>query len=281
MKTLQPSWPKWGGAIAGLAILCVVAWSISASGLIRGTGQPSGELQAKESLSKGALTAHDRRPLNVLAVPNESSSGPLAIEGNLPQTSITSSTIGMPEDILAWLRHLKRVDLKRESMNTQVANELFSLIGQVQPGAFSDEGALRADAHRRVGVADSAVSNVDGLFKELINEFQSLPPPPECRPIAEHYSRVLLETRKMIGEILESLHSSDIGRLFGIMGTSYSRVDSNGKNANVLIEALCKKYNTVNEFAVFVDSKSPGVLAGTNGIESYAKLLEELMKEDP
>lgn len=276
-----PSWPKWGGILAGLTLLFIIAWSISASGLVRVSSPSSGELSVEESLHEGALTAHKGGPPNVLTVPGGRSTEGLTVEGDLPQTSVTSAHSGMPEDILAWLRHLKRVDLKRESMNTQVASELFSLVGQVQPGAFSDEGALNADAQRRVGVADSAVTRVDGLFKELINEFQSLPPPAECRPIAEQYSRVLIETRKMIGEILESLHSADIGRLLGIMGTSYSRVDSNAKNANMLIDSLCRKYNTANEFAVFVDSKSAGVLAGANGIENYAKLLEELMKEDP
>ncbi len=262
--------PKWAPHLVGSVILLLLFLSLNVAGVLQipGLSKASGET---------ALGGGSGSPLVVLPGKNNSdattqyggtgsaldiqgsTSNPLVMQGET--TDATSSLDGstMPVEIRAWLRHLKRVDEKRESLNRELAGKFMSAIMELRPGFVLDEEEMLQDLENRKGQASDLISEVQTLFSNLIRDFQSLPPPPACQRIADEYNSALLSTKDMTQEIFRGLQDADIGKLYSLLNTSYSRIDGKVENANQYIDQLCKTYNEPNVYRLFVESKNSSV----------------------
>ncbi len=262
--------PKWAPYLAGGIILFLLFLSLNVAGVL----QIPGLSKASDEV---ALGGESGSPLVVLPGKNNSDAATqyggagsaLDIQGSTPNplamqgenTDATSSFDGstMPADIRAWLRHLKRVDEKRESLNRELAGKFMSAIMELRPGFVLDEEEMLQDLENRKGQASALIDEVQTLFSSLIRDFQSLPPPPACQRIADEYNSALLSTKDMTQEIFRGLQDADIGKLYSLLNTSYSRIDGKVENANQYIDQLCKRYNEPNVYRLFVESKSSSV----------------------
>ncbi|MER3466421.1 MAG: hypothetical protein C4340_04640, partial [Armatimonadota bacterium] len=197
-----------------------------------------------------------------------------------PSSGIGRNKQSMPDDVRAWLDHLKRIDRRRERLNEDLAKEAMDMMGSLHPGMFAEtesDAATRDDSRRR-GTAAEFIKRVNETFAALTRDFQNLPPPDECRRIAAEYNDALLGTRELMSDIIRALEELSIQRAATLEGKSLSRVDRPVQNANELIEALCKKYEEPNVWRLFVERGSASGMGAAAALESYGKLLENVDK---
>jgi hypothetical protein len=264
--------------IAGVLILAALAIALQRAGVLHLFGG-SGASVSKEG---GALPS--------LALGGEGGSGvakpgdgppSVTVPGD-PAPSVGRDRIGMPDDVRAWLDHLKRIDRERERLNEELGAEAMGIMGSLHPGVFAETEADAAaqDDSRRRGTAEGFIQRVNQTFAELTRRFQSLPPPDECRRIAAEYNDALLGTRELMGDLIRALEDLSIQRAAALEGKSLRRVDQPVQNANELIEALCRKYDEPNVWHLFVERGS-GLASGMGAaaaLEGYGKLLENVDK---
>jgi len=218
----------------------------------------------------------------------ESKPPTLAVQGETPPAAVNQTGVTMPDDVRKWLEHLKRIDKRREAFNSTFAMKLIGKIGSMQPGTYFEEEPARADEEHRRGEASGIVSEVDTFFSTLATDFQSLPPPAECGPIASQYASVLLETRAMLAQISTAMTNLDTRALEALQGTTFQRLDTKAEDANDKIVTICAKYHEPNKYAVFVD-KSSAIGIGSAltdagpslGMDqkAFLKLADELLNE--
>jgi len=212
----------------------------------------------------------------------------LALQGEQGSPAVNQTGMTMPDDVRKWLEHLKRIDKQREGFNSTFAMKLIGKIGSMQPGTYFEEEPARAEEAHRRGEAGGMIGEVDTFFSNLAADFQSLPPPAECGPIASQYASVLLETRAMLGQIYTAMTNLDTRALEAMQGTTFQRLDTKAEDTNGKISAICKKYHEPNKYEVFVD-KSSAIGIGSAltdagpslGMDqkAFLKLAEELMNE--
>ena len=245
----------------------------------------------------GALRLGGRSGDSALQVPGESqdvsllkkgeTGGPgLTVTGEASPPKIAEEGIGMPDDVRKWLEHLKRVDGLREGYNNSFAMTLIGKITSLRPGTFLNEEDGAVDEAQRKAAAQGFTGDVDNFFAKLTEDFQSLPPPAECGPIASQYATVLLETRGMLGQISQAVENLDTRSLEAMQGTTFSRLDTKAQEANTLIDDICKKYQEPNKYAVFVDkgnslSLGAALMGGSNQVneEALNKIYQDLLNE--
>lgn len=260
--------------LTGAGLLFALFATLAATGVLRLPGKSP---NTAPLLVPGAGSA------DTLAQEGSRSGGTLTVPGEAAPGTLPAADIRMPDDVRRWLEHLKRVDERREEQNSSMVSSLMRVMGSIKPGAFVDMDAADQDAERRKSSAGSAISDVDKIFDDLTRDFQSLPPPAECREIAQQYSAMLLEMRKMTTEVFVSMENLDIGALEKMKGSSFERVDTRAQHTNKLVDGLCKKYNEPNKYVLFVDRSSPLVGSGSldkmSTDQAYQQLLEQMLKD--
>lgn len=262
-------------AISGGAVLAIVA-ILFGTGLIQVRGSAN---DASLRVPGGANDATIRKA-GARQGPN------LAIDGQAAPPTVSEEGIGMPDDVRKWLEHLKRIDRIREAYNTSYAMNLIGKVGSLRPGTFLDEDAAAIDEAQRKASASGLTGDVDNFFAKLTQDFQTLPPPTECGPIASQYASVLIETRGMLGQIDQAISNLDIHSLESLQGTTYARLDTRAQESNSLIDAICKKYQEPNKYEVFVDrgnslSLGAALMGGASNVDEKAmmKIYEDLLNE--
>ena len=277
---------RWLPILGVLLIVAGAAWSLTAAGVFSLSSKHAelNALEASGAVGDPSLSVSGvRNESSVLAEPSQPTDPALELSNEPQPPSLIVPESGMPDDIRRWLEHLKRVDEKRESLNIELTGELMGLVATLRPGTFSEEDAGEAseDDSRRRNTAGEAISNVDAIFSDLITEFQSFPPPPQCRTIAVQYNSALFGTREISIELMEALSNLDLQAAQALVGKSYSKVDSHVATANRLVDGLCSKYGVPNLYKLLVE-KSGGLGLGLNSasiMEEYSKMLKDLMDD--
>lgn len=263
-------------AVPALLILGVAA--LFASGVLRLPGR-----QADSSLRVGA-----QAPDVALRQQGATNAPNLAVQGEQSPPAVNQTGVTMPEDVRKWLEHLKNIDKQREAYNSTFAVKLIGMVGSLQPGTYFEEEPAREEEAARRSKASGVVDDVEAFFAKLTNDFQALPPPAECGPIASEYASMLLESRSMLGQISTAVTNLDTKSLEALQGTTYQRLDTKAEGTNDKIEAICDKYHEPNKYAVFVDKSSAVGLGSalTDAAPSlsmdqkaFIKFAEELMNE--
>lgn len=241
--------------------------------------------------SSSSLQAFGFRDFRGLGLPSEqganatpqvgkNESGVLGELGSVGPGGIGAPGVRMPDDIRRWLEHLKRVDLRREEANSQLAARYMTLVVSLMPGMFGDIEEAEADDQKRRAKAQEVFREVDDLFGSIQKDFHSLPPPPVCKPIAEEYGAVLENTRAMVLDLMEAVALVDMEKALSLQNKSYTRIDARVVTCNALVEALCEKYREPNRYRLFVDKPSSVALPSAQILENYRRLLESLTGVD-
>ncbi|MEO7453216.1 MAG: hypothetical protein ABIV13_00455 [Fimbriimonadales bacterium] len=210
----------------------------------------------------------------------------LQVQAATDPPTVSETGIGMPDDVRKWLEHLKRIDKIREAYNTTYAMSLIGKVGSLRPGTFMEEDSAAIDEAQRKAAAGGLTADVDAFFAKLTTDFQAVPPPIECGPIAAQYASVLLETRGMLGQVDQAITNLDIHALESLQGTTFARLDTRAQEANTLIGGICEKYQEPNKYEVFVDrgnslSLGAALMGGASNVDEKAmmKIYQDLLDE--
>lgn len=219
-----------GGAVLGIAILLLL---LKLSGIFAAPGEaPSAVLIKTTSPAPAALQ-------KIAEAPPE-----------------------MPADVLAWLKHLERIEhAKKDLIVKQVADmrvfeqmigALGAGIGEVDP--YDQSGSN--DSKNPADVTKGKFEDLKPQWEALLTDYESLPPPEECRSIANDYHRALSEVPGMVGDINTVLNqvgsdpSSALGKIHDLQRRSYDSVDKPFAESDAKVQGICDKYRMTKWFNI-------------------------------
>ena len=176
-----------------------------------------------------------------------------------------TAPIGMPDDIRRWLEHLERIERNRGTLAQKGLANMMVLAQAAQFGTdiegLSSMATGDPDAKMPTTSADKVAQKSSETKKEWVElkrEFDSYPPPAECKTIADSYSHALDETGGMIGDILDAVDQSKndttkaLETLYGMKNTSKA-IDEFGVQTDQKVQAICDHYNTRKWFSINSD----------------------------
>ncbi|MBX3097489.1 MAG: hypothetical protein KF812_11550 [Fimbriimonadaceae bacterium] len=175
----------------------------------------------------------------------------------------------MPDEVRLWLLHLERIERRRITMSSQQIGEAVVKMTMLQGAGGTQQviqGLLGGDAD----VLDTPpptesvsedTSSQKAAWDQLSTDYESLPPPAECVPLANSYRQTLNQTRAMMNEVLGALAKSAtdpqgaLSVLYGMQGQSASRIDAAASQSNTTLGQVCAKYNERPWFTIQTDAK--------------------------
>ena len=167
----------------------------------------------------------------------------------------------MPADVLAWLKHLERIErAKKDLIVKQVADmrvfeqmigALGAGVGEVDP--YDQTGG---DGKNPADVTKGKFEDLKPQWEALLTDFESAPPPEECRGIATDYHRALSEVPGMVGDINGVLNqvgtdpSSAMSKIHDLQRRSYDNVDKPFAESDEKVQGICDKYKKTKWFNI-------------------------------
>lgn len=258
---------------AGVVLLAVALLlglvGVSFMSLGRGFGGPVTQAASKSAAPVTEATGTPPTPIT------EATGAPAAV------TMDPETVRKMPKEVLDWLKHLERIEKRRKDMGTEQIAALLSQLAMLQGvGATEeamkgllDDGSEGEPVPPSKEIGDQA-SSQKAKWRELIADFDSLPPPTECIPIRNSYSQCLGETQTMITEVLDAVRSASddpkaaVAALMKMRGKSESRIDVAANETDGGVQDICDKYGVKKWFGISADvgGGMGNVLGGLGGM---------------
>lgn len=234
-----------------LVVVGVIGYG-TGSGLFGFSRQnPSGALEQQGGMSRALEKAAEAAP--VLEKPAEQA--PI-----LPDQQLK-----MPDDVLAWLKHLEETERRRKELSGQQVAAITVQMTYMSLGAGKDaiQGLLGGDLEALEQPPTKEVSDnaeqYRGRWQELIAFFKSVTPPAECVVAFSSYSETLGETSVMLNEITTAITQAStdpegaIQALNGMKGDSTSRIGAPAGETDKQVQAICDRYATRKWFSIARD----------------------------
>jgi hypothetical protein len=185
----------------------------------------------------------------------------------------------MPQDVYDWLKHLERCEKMKVEITGDQAAELsvymtkFSALGAGM-GMFNpyDQASEEGEDQPPAEYTKGKVLDLRPKWNELITYFRSVPPPDECRPIAEDFDRALSEIPGMMGDVGDILNSADedptaaLKLAKKLQNSSYGDIDRYFARTDEKVSQICKKYNTNKWFNIAPDVMTGGMMSKFPGL---------------
>lgn len=176
-----------------------------------------------------------------------------------------SEEVPMPEDVIAYLRWLKRFDQVLREVNSRLESIGVSVIPEIYTGMISQ---IAGDGETPSRPAGSGVverlSTITAELNQLTAQFRQMPPPEPCAPLASAYGDALVAAVRgsaqlitVFGKVAQSF-SADVDQgaqdrqqmLPDLMkelqgGGISSGVDRSFGGANSALDALRGRYNRI------------------------------------
>ena len=231
----------WIAAGAALAIVLALFFGLSAAGLLKfGSKEPDLE----------PLKAQGQQPTIPL----------LRAEGTQAPADVKAHQIQMPDDVRRWLEHLERIEKRKNELSLRQLTQMAVLAQQMKVlgGAMSLLNGDDEDA----APSDTAKQHFDELrpeWNQLISDFRSLPPPAECRPIADEFNRAVSEIPGINADLAAILSgaaadpATSLESVMKLQNTSANVIDKNLASSDARIADLCRKYDTRKWFDIKTD----------------------------
>lgn len=276
----------FGVLIAALVVLAA-AWGLSNTGAFRlgERGSEATALKAPGSVSPlgGLGLGAQDDPNNALGAQGEGDYGSaLSAQGDFqPPVALPSQgeRVRMPQDVYDWLCHLQRIEAKKEhilsgqSTRSRRMPDSFPKPGRI-PDNFDDPDAPNSITGMAVDSSflDGIRQRIDALsedWKQLTREFNSYPPPAECRAMAQDYDQAIREIGAQIQDVASMFDSamSDpfgaIAKLETMKGFSESTIDDPLDQVDAAVGDICQKYETRKWFKISSHRGSPSMLGGS------------------
>ena len=179
----------------------------------------------------------------------------------------------MPQDVYEWLKHLEKCEAKKvEISGNQIAevsvlmqkiSVLGAGMGLMDPYDQSSESKTDADPST---YTKGKIADLRPDWVELYKFYRSVPPPPECVPIAEDFDKSLSEIPGMMGDLGDVLNSVQanpadaLKQLKKLQNSSYSDIDRYFSRCDEKVNQICDKYHMHKWFNIKSDVMAGGVL---------------------
>lgn len=245
--------------VISLAIILLLFFGLKAAGILK--------MGSKAPDTKSLEASGQAPDLNSLKAQG---TGPEAIlesrsQGSTPILETTKAT--MPDAIRNWLAHLEEAENRKRALSKKQEEEVSDMIGDLK-GA----GGLSVEDVQAWSDPDSntlpVIEKVAGICRELQPDwidlkkfFDSYPPPPECKQIAEAYDQGLADIpHKMdqLNSIVSGMTSQDtqetaqgardsareVGR------DHRSTIDQPFSVTDRLVQKICDQYQTRKWFSI-------------------------------
>lgn len=237
-------------AVVAIVLLLAAILGLKASGLLR-LGSTSPDIATLKA--SGANSNQDS----------------LKAEASLPMPTLhkeakTDKPLTMPKDVEDWLKHLERIERKKcELTLQQIANlkvfqqELSVLgpgIGSMDPYDQTIDGG-QDPQH----VVKGKFADLRPQWNDLIKEFNSVPPPEECKPLADDYFHALNEIPAETADIMDVLNQvtgnpqQALVSAEKLKNRSFAEIDKPFQQADQRLQAICDKYGKSKWFNIKTD----------------------------
>lgn len=255
--------------VTALAMILAIFFGLKASGMLQ-LGATSPKLQAlraegevpKQELLKSEGTSPQQDILRAEgSTPNQDL---LRAEGSTtpPILDRTQQSVVMPDDIRKWLEHLERIEKRKNDLSMKQLAQLTVLMQQMKVlGAgmdmLNDNG--EGDSPQPTDTAKAKFDDMRPEWNRLIADFNSYPPPAECKPIADDFYRAVSEVPGMNSDLAEILTgaaqdpASALEKVYKIQNTSVNVIDKFFGEADERIGRICRKYETRKWFEIKTD----------------------------
>lgn len=169
---------------------------------------------------------------------------------------------------------MRRQDLAKDQLTeatTALAGDEAGDLNSALQAADGDDDSPQPD-HAK---ADKAAGDTRGMrqsWVQLTQKFNSVPPPSECKDLANTYDQVLRETGAMMSDIIDAIElaSNDrtaaLKKLYGMLGKSGSHIDEPAKRSDGMVSDICNKYATTKWFSITADVGDSSMLSGAGGL---------------
>ncbi len=236
---------KWLGLGVGLLLLIALAFMVGArSGLFT-------QAQVKKPDAPSLLEAQPPK----IEAPSVLEAQPPKIDA--PSIAEADAPKPPPKHVVDWLEHLRRTEERRQRLERNVAPVMSMLVqatvaraaamGGIAQGDFDK---AEADYEREREKLRQGYQQRQREWAELLQYFQSVPPPPECRTLADTYYVGLSEYITSITQIEKSLIENDIGALTGMLGSVQSDLDARFARADEELTRVCEQYGIRKYFSI-------------------------------
>ena len=253
-----------GGIVALIALVAALVFGMRAfNGLSAHGGTPQDPL----------LTKNAQAPKPILQA--NANQGPPVLN----RDDRRPEQVKMPQDVFDWLKHLERCEAMKVSISGDQAAEVsvwmqkFGVLGAGM-GLMDpyDQSSEREGDEEPSGYAKGKINNLRPRWEELIAFFRSVPPPAECRPIANDFDRAISEIPGMMGDLGDILNSaaedpqSALQKVKKIQNSSYGDIDIYFGRCDQKVSQICNKYNTHKWFNIKTDVLAGGMMGKFGGI---------------
>ncbi len=236
---------KWLGIGVGVLLLMALAFVV---------GTQSGLLtQARVKPAEGPSVLEAQPPK--IEGPSVLEAQPPKIEG--PSVTAAEAPKPPPKHIVDWLEHLRRTEERRQRMENNLKPAMSMLVQAMVARAAAMSGIAQgdldkaeADYEREREKLRQGYQQRQREWAELLQYFKSVPPPPECRALADTYYAGLSQYITTISQIEQSLIENDIGGLTALLGSAQSDLDARFARADEELSRVCEQYGIRKYFSI-------------------------------
>ncbi|RYG39318.1 hypothetical protein EON81_01430 [bacterium] len=256
----QRTWFAIGGATAVVAAALI---GLVASGALQfGAKSPEGKtLQARGTAPETGLLAMEAKP-------------------PAPTLQATDEAPAeMPADVLAYLQHIEKCEKEKANITGDQLADATVLMQQNQAlGAAMglmdpyDQSEGSSEDKSPSDYTKGKMLDFRPRWTELYDFFRSVPPPDECRELADDYDRAISEIPAMMGDLGSVLNDATgnpaaaIQSLEKLKGRSSSGIDRFFARSDQKLGDICGKYHKPKWFNIKTDVGSGGLLGKLNGL---------------
>ncbi|HVT11773.1 MAG TPA: hypothetical protein VHE55_05870 [Fimbriimonadaceae bacterium] len=229
--------------------------------------------------ASGVLAFGSKAPDN--AVLNARGQGPdnslLQSRGDKTNPTLEVSRVTMPDDIRNWLEHLARMEKKKQALTAtqlQQVRELQSELGGASGLTTPEDVQKMTDPdYNSFPTIDKATAMLNQLQPDWValkKEFDSVPPPTECKPIAESYDAGLqniVDVFDSVEKLVSGVNLTDQNSIkksaddVKEVGLRHRRgIDGEFQQTDDQVQDICDKYQTRKWFKIDAHGGSAGLL---------------------
>lgn len=201
----------------------------------------------------------------------------LQAKGDPGKPTLAASQVTMPDDIRNWLEHLARIEKKKQALTGKQLEQAHELQGELQGASgltSADDVNKMSDpdynSFPTIEKAGAMIQQLQPAWVDLQKEFDSVPPPKECQPIAERYDSGfdgMIETFASIGKIIDGVTLTDQKQMKSSVDDarkvgrgSRGSIDGSFEKTDSMVQDICDKYKTHKWFKIDAHGGSTGLL---------------------
>jgi len=248
----------WLAVGVAAALILILLFGLKATGVLNFGQKP---------INQATLTAKGQLPDTNL----------LQAQGSGTQPTLQSSRITMPQDLYDWLEHLRRCEQKKQAITGEQDQQLRELQSEMQGASgltsADDVQKMTDPDYNSFPTLDKATAMLNQLQPDWValkKRFDSVPPPEECKPIAQAYDGALqniIDTFASVEKIVSGVNLTDKSQIqksaddVKDVGLHHRRgIDGSFQDTDDLVQQICDKYQTRKWFKIDAHGGSAGLM---------------------